>query len=128
MAGSIREFVYALDNGTEIAVKLDESNIEVVNDGVNVAPPAIGTPIMPVASKLRYAIYTSQDGSVTRKIPVLRLAQLGNVPPTISVQIGPGSGAGGTMSPVQLSLSGTRGEKFARTRGGDSGLNDGDLP
>jgi len=128
MAGSKREFVYALDNGTEIAVVLDESNIEVVNTGINVAPPAIGTPIMPVADKLRYALYRSQDGNVSRKIPVLRLSQLANVPPTLSVEVGPGSGAGGTMSPVQLSLSGTRGEKFARSRGGDSGLNDGDIP
>lgn len=127
MAGSKRAFNYILDNGLQIAVVLDESNIEEVNAG-GLAAPSVGAIIFPVASKLRYALYSNADGSITRKIPVLSLANLATIPPVLTTFVGPGSGAGGGTTAVQLGLSTTRGEQFQRYRGGDSGLNDGDIP
>lgn len=127
MAGSKRAFNYLLDTGAQLAVVLDESNIEEVNAG-GLGAPAIGSIIFPVASKLRYALYSNSDGSITRKVPVLSLANLATLPPVLTVFVGAGSGAGGGTTAVQLGLSTTRGEQFQRYRGGDSGLNDGDIP
>jgi len=124
MAGSKQIFPYTLDNGTIISVELDESNVEDVNQNVNLVPQ-IGSIIFPVASQLRYALYSNGDNTITRKVVILGPAAIPTIPPVITVNAGTGAAAG---TQVQLGLSTTRGEKFRRYRGGDSGLNDGDIP
>lgn len=128
MAGSKRDFLYTTDRGLSFAVELDESNIEEVNVGLTAAQlvPAVGTVKLPIASKLRFAVYRSDDGRVSRKIPVLSTAALANIPTGITVPITGAPGAAPVN--VSLTLSTTRGEKFGYVRGSDSGLNDGDNP
>lgn len=128
MAGSKRDFLYTTDRGLSFAVELDESNVEEVNVGLTAAQlnPSVGVVKLPIASKLRTAVYRSDDGRVSRTVVVLSTAALVNIPTGITVPV---TGAPGA-APVQVSLtlSTTRGEKFQYVRGGDSGLNDGDNP
>lgn len=128
MAGSKRDFPYTTDRGLTFAVELDESNIEEVNAGLTTAQllPTVGTVKMPIASKLRYATYRSDDGRVSRKVPVLTTGALAGIPVAIDAVV-PGA-PGAAPVTIRLTLSSTRGEKFGYVRGGDSGLNDGDNP
>lgn len=128
MAGSKRDFLYTSDRGVSFAVELDESNVEEVNVGLTGAQlnPIVGTLKLPIASKLRFAVYRSADGRVSRQVPVMSTAALASIPTSLTVPV---TGAPGA-APVNivLTLSTTRGEKFAYVRGDDSGLNDGDNP
>jgi hypothetical protein len=128
MAGSKRDFLYTSDRGVSFAVELDESNVEEVNVGLTAAQlvPVVGTLKLPIASKLRFAVYRSADGRVSRQVPVLTTGALASIPTSLVVPV---TGAPGTAPVnVTLTLSTTRGEKFAYVRGDDSGLNDGDNP
>lgn len=128
MAGSKRDFLYTSDRGVSFAVELDESNVEEVNQGLSSAQlnPIVGTLKLPIASKLRFAVYRSADGRVSRQVPVLSTAALGSIPTSLTVPV-PGA-PGAAVTNIVLTLSTTRGEKFAYVRGDDSGLNDGDNP
>lgn len=128
MAGSKRDFLYRTDRGLTFAVELDESNVEEVNVGLTAAQlnPPVGTVKLPIASKLRTAVYRSDDGRVSRTVTVLSTAALPDIPTAIIVPVVGAPGAAPVN--VNLTLSTTRGEKFQYVRGGDSGLNDGDNP
>lgn len=123
MAGSIKWFVYTTDGGVDYALKLDESNTEVVNGGLqDLITGANIVPAVPRNIKPREVYYTNADR--TRTIRAIALTQAiyngivaGGVP-TIPDPI-----AGGTAT---LGLIRARGERIQLPVPLDTGLNDGD--
>lgn len=124
MAGSKREFLYETDNNTQFAVVLDESNVELVNVNDTGAPPA-GTIVLPVARMLRKLRYVSVNGLYSVDVPVLTLDNLPLAPATIDMDFTDGDGASISVTLVKRKAYA---EQFVGARGGDSGLNDGDVP
>jgi len=124
VAGSKREFLYVADNGVGFAVVLDESNVEFVNiEGTGV--PAAGTIVLPVARYLRKIRYVSANGLYSVDVPVLTLANIATAPADFDASFTEGDGTNVT---VNLRKRKTYAESFLSSRGGDTGLNDGDVP
>ena len=120
MAGSIKWFVYTCDDGSDFALKADESNVEAVNGSTQDFP---GTPptkyALPRNVKPRRAYYTSADGTVTRGIVCLTTSIYNGVDaaqPTIT----------DAVSGLTLSLKRKKGEEISLPFGADTGLQDGD--
>jgi hypothetical protein len=69
MAGSRKWFLYTTNGGTNYALNMDESNGEAVGntDLTSANNPNIA---LPRNIKPRYALYRSDDGKTSRKIPV----------------------------------------------------------
>jgi len=124
MAGSKREFLYVSDLGINFAVVLDESNIEAVNAAGTGAPPA-GTIVLPVARMLRKLRYVSQNGLYSVDVPVLTPENIADAPATFDMDFTDGDGAAINVTMVRRKAYA---EQFVGARGGDSGLNDGDVP
>lgn len=123
MSGSLKLFPYVMDSGIRIHVKLDESNTEAVNQ--NISGFVAGAPVFPNAGKLRYALYSSQDGSTRVRAVVLTLAGLATIPAVITVS---GIDGDGNQSDIVCALTTTRGERFQRATQFDTGKTDGDQP
>lgn len=124
MSGSKREFAYVTDSGTTFAVVLDESNIEAVNT-TGTGSPAAGLIVLPVARMLRKLRYVSANALYSLDIPVLTPGNILTAPQTIDVTFADGDGP---AIVVTLSKRKAYAEQFVGARGGDSGLNDGDIP
>jgi hypothetical protein len=127
MAGSKRWFQYTLDDGTNVAVQLDESNTEAVNGAVANIPASPPTRQAPKGTKLRTITYASADG--LRKIRCVALnntiygaipASLGSIPNPLPAA----GGGGGTLFFDSKQPERVRSPKFRS----DTGLNDGDSP
>lgn len=124
MAGSLKDFVYTADDGTNFAVNLDESNTEAIN---GTAGDYDGTTVLkyrePSNLILRSAYYTSADGKRTIKCIPLTQA-IYNALPTASPTIVDPLDPAGTAT---LSLARVRAERIDRLpRADDTGLDDGD--
>jgi hypothetical protein len=122
MAGSIKWFVYTDDSGTDYGIKLDESNTEAVNGGVQDFLPGAGlTAGVPRNIKVRRVYYANTDR--TRVISCVALTQtiyagivsgnIGTIPDPIT--------SGETLALIRL-----EGERRVLPFGQDTGLNDGD--
>ena len=120
MAGSIKWFVYTDDFATDFAIKLDESNTEVVNGGVQdfpAVPPT--TNALPRNIKPRRVTYRSLDGTVSRSIVALNPAIFAGVTAGVPSYTDPVSG-------LTLTLYRLDGETRTLSFGADTGLTDGD--
>jgi hypothetical protein len=124
MAGSKREFLYETDSGVAFAVVLDESNVEFVNTADTDVPPA-GTIVLPVAKYLRKIRYVSANGLYSVDVPILTLANITTAPADFDASFTEGDGTNVT---VNLRKRKSYAESFLASRGGDTGLNDGDIP
>jgi hypothetical protein len=120
MAGSIKWFVYTTDAGEDFALKLDESNTEIVNGGVQDFPDVPPTQnALPRNIKPRQLIYRSADGTVTRRVVALTQAIFANAE----------TGRPSFTEPVNnavVSLRRKEGEIVSLPFGVDTGLIDGD--
>jgi hypothetical protein len=124
MAGSKRAFVYTADSGTTYSINCDESNVEAVN-GAAATAPTVGSPYVIPVRKLRRARYVNAATGTSRLVPVLTQAALAALPAIINFWV-QSSGTAGSSLPFGLAT--TQGEKLSRYVGGDTGLNDGDIP
>lgn len=124
MAGSKREFLYETDSGVGFAVVLDETNIEAVNAAGTGVPPA-GTIVLPVARYLRKIRYVSANGLYSVDVPILTLANITTAPADFDMSFTDGDGQNVSMN---MRKRKTYAESFLASRGGDTGLNDGDIP
>lgn len=124
MAGSIKWFIYTTDGGKDYAIRLDESNTEVVNGGTQdyVAGLSVAD-ALPRNIKPRYVEYSNNER--TRKIRCVCLTQTiyaglaGDVPAISSIP-DPIAGTG------SLGLLALVGEKRRLPVPYDTGLDDGD--
>jgi hypothetical protein len=124
MAGSKRWFNYVLDDGTNVAILADESNVEAIN-GTAASVPAVGsrpTRLAPKGTKLRFVQYTSTDGNRKIRVPCLTQTIYGAIPAANATLADPISV--GTLNFDYKRAEVSRAPKF----GSDSGLNDGDSP
>ena len=121
MAGSLKWFEYATNDGQNFAVKMDESNGEAVG---NIDYSATSTAIFALPRNItpRRVRYTSSDGLYARTVIVgVASASATTLPATISAEVS------GSATPVTLSLAGFKGEEFnAIPRAEDTGILDGD--
>jgi hypothetical protein len=85
MAGSLKWFVYTTDDGTDFAIKADESNTEAVNGATQdyVAGTAFRFSI-PKNLKVRHAVYQSPDGVRTIKCVCLTQTIYAGVPANVT--------------------------------------------
>jgi hypothetical protein len=122
MAGSIKWFVYTDDSGQDYGIKLDESNTEAVNGGIQDFLPGAGlTAGVPRNIKVRRAYYANLDR--TRVISCVALTQtiyagvvagnVASIPDPIS--------SGETLNLIRL-----EGERRTLPFGQDTGIDDGD--
>lgn len=127
MVGSLKYFVYRCDDGTEFAIKRDETNTE----GGNVLGgrpagendfTATSLPIYEIPRNVtpRYVVFSSPDNRVTRTLTCLTLEAYAGITNTDSITIDVDGVA------TALSLARKRGEKLRVPRADDTGLNDGD--
>lgn len=71
MAGSNKWFTYTSDDGTDWALKGDESNIEGVMGSVGAGAPANQLYKPPRNLRVRFAVFGNQAGTRQIKVPVL---------------------------------------------------------
>lgn len=123
MAGSIKWFVYTADNGTDYAIRLDESNTEAVNGSIQDYVTGLSlTDALPRNITPRSIYYTNV--ARTRRIRCVAL--------TPTIYAGVIGGAVGTIpDPIEptapaLGLIEVRGEKKVLPVPFDTGLIDGD--
>ena len=87
MAGSRKTVAAVLDDGTNVCISVDESNVEMIMGAAVPASSAYKAP--PAGTKMRYVRVESQDGLVKRTIPVLTLARFnaltGSTPLTLGL-------------------------------------------
>lgn len=122
MAGSIKPVNYTTDGGIPLGIRMDESNVESVA-GAAATIVAAGSPLIGDAKDCRYALYRNAALNLTRKFIVPTVAALAGLPVTVNLYVSTGAGTGGAQP---FTLVGTRGEKFPRSSGTDTGLTDGD--
>jgi len=123
MAGSIKSFVYTDDAGEDWGIRLDESNTEAVNGGVQDLPATgTSTQSVPRNIKVREIFYASPDR--TRVIRCVALT------PTIYASVVNGTAAQTIPDPITtsntLQLLRANGEKRRILFGFDTGITDGD--
>lgn len=120
MAGSIKWFIYTTDDGDDFGIKLDESNTEDLNGGVQDFPNTPPTQLaLPRNIKPRHVIYRNIDGTITRKVVALTPAIYSGAEannPTMVDQV----------SGQTLSIRRKIGEVVSLPFGQDTGLQDGD--
>lgn len=124
MAGSLKWFQYQLDDGTNVGILADESNVELVNGSAANTPPPASAPTRqaPKGTRLRYVFYSSVDGDRTIKIAALTPTIYNGIPAnfrTITDPLG-----GGTLTFVRKRPEIVKSPVF----GVDTGLTDGDNP
>lgn len=122
MAGSIKWFVYTTDDGTDYAIKADESNVEALAAGTQDYPETGTPPIHAVPRNIRprFAMFQNAAGTRKIKVPVITttlynaLNGTSTIPDPINV--------GGP----ELAFLYKRPELIQVPRGQDTGLDDGD--
>lgn len=127
MAGSKRWFNYTLDDGTNVGIQADESNVEAVNGGASNDPPALTAPTRqaPKGTKLRTVYYANTAGTRTIAIPVLNQTIYNGIPANFRTIPDPLGGATpGTLTFVRKRPEISKVPKFSV----DTGLTDGDSP
>lgn len=123
MAGSIKWFVYTDDNGTDFAIKLDESNTEAVNGNTqDLIAGAVVPNALPRNIKPRQVRYTNAARTRTIRVTVLTPTIMSGViaggVPTIPDPI---AGGGATLGLISV-----KGEQRTYPIPLDTGLDDGD--
>lgn len=123
MAGSIKAFVYTDDAGEDWGIRLDESNTEAVNGGVQDLPSTgTATQSVPRNIKVREIFYSSPDRN--RVIRCVALTQ------EIYQAVVDGTAAQTIPDPITsgntLQLLRANGERRRILFGFDTGLTDGD--
>ena len=92
MAGSIADFVYEAGNGENYWMRMDKSNAALVG---NTAIGGTTRPGVPRSITMRYAVYQSVDGKVTRRINVgSRSATTAQLPQSITDVVINANGSG----------------------------------
>lgn len=122
MAGSIKWFKYTTDSGDDFAIKMDESNGELVgNPDFGPADQDSIIYALPRNVRPRAALYRSNDGTVSRRIVVCSAtATVATIPTSFVVPAQDGN-------PAQvLQLQRFKGEEIGRISSVDTGLTDGD--
>lgn len=96
MAGSKRWFVYVMDDGTEVGILADESNVETVNGGAAASPSAGTGPTrqLPKGTKVRTVSYSNSAGTRTIRIPVLNQTIYSGIPANLATITDPIAGTG----------------------------------
>ena len=118
---SVRWYPYTADNGDVYAIKVDESNIEMIMGAQVAASGAF--PALPKGTTPRHVIVESQLGLVKRKIPVLTLARYTAIDGSTPFTIPEGQLDGGEAVRIRLKY----GEKNRFIpRNYDTGKQDGD--
>lgn len=122
MAGSLKWFVYTTDDGTDFAIKLDESNTEAVNGATQdyVAGTAFRFAI-PKNLKPRHAVYQSPDGVRSIKCVALTQTIYAGVPANVTSITDP-LPPNNTLGLVRIVPERLSPLPFAN----DTGINDGD--
>lgn len=113
MSGSIRWFQYTTDGGVNYAVQADKSNIAAVNPSGTAQPANLPIAALPRNIKPRYAIFTSDDGLIRRKVLLLTQADVTALSATLSFTP--------TGETTAVKLSYTRGEQVSLPRLVDTG-------
>lgn len=121
MSGSNKWFTYTSDNGSNWALKGDESNIEGVMGGVNSGAPAGTLFKTPKNMTERYAVYGNQEGTRQIRVPVLTQTVYNALSPGDTI---PDSNGSGTLAFVRKRPELIRDTPTVF----DTGLNDGDQP
>jgi hypothetical protein len=121
MAGSLKWFIYDTDDGTQFAIKLDESNTESVNAGSNdFLNNSTLKFALPRNIRPRYALYQSADGTRTVRCVALTPTIYTGIPGNIVSIVDP-------IVPTQnLFLKRIGAEKISLPFGADTGIDDGD--
>lgn len=122
MAGSMVPCQYTTDQGTALAINLDESNVEAIN-GATAARPPLGAPMIGSAGLCRGARYRNAATGASRIVPVLTQAAMSALPAVVNFLV---SSSGSAAATLPFALVGTIGEAIRRSAG-DTGQNDGDL-
>lgn len=122
MAGSLKWFVYTTDDGTDFAIKLDESNTEAVNGATQdfVAGTAFRYSI-PKNLRPRQAVYQSSDGVRTIKCVALTQSIYNGIPANVTSITDP-LPPGNTLGLVRIVPERISPLPFAN----DTGIDDGD--
>lgn len=122
MAGSLKWFVYTTDDGTDFAIKLDESNTEAVNGATQdyVAGTAFRFSI-PRNLKPRRAVYQSPDGVRSITCVALTQAIYNGIPANVTSITDP-LPPGNTLNLVRILPERISPLPFAN----DTGIDDGD--
>ena len=122
MAGSNKWFVYTTDDGTDFAIKLDESNTEEVNGATQDYVAAVAIKYsLPKNVVPRAAYYGSADGNrIIKCVGLTRTIYDGIL--TNKTSINDPLSAGATLGLVRIRPEVIRNLPFAQ----DTGLNDGD--
>jgi hypothetical protein len=122
MAGSNKWFVYTTDDGTDFAIKQDESNTEAVNAGTQDYVPGVAIKYsLPSNISPRRAYYRSADGKRTISCVALTQTIYNGIPSNVSSITDPIS------PPALLGLIRIRPEIIRNLPfAGDTGLDDGD--
>jgi hypothetical protein len=125
MAGSKRWFLYVMDDGTQVGIQADESNIKAINGGAANVPPVASRPTRtaPAGTKLRFVQYVSTDGNRRIRVPCLTQTIYGAIPAALGTITDPITTAN-TLSFDLKRAEVVRSPKF----GADTGLTDGDSP
>lgn len=120
MVGSVKYFVYTDDLGDDYAIKLDESNTEVVNGATQDFPDVPPTTNeIPRNVKPRYLVYSNPERTITRKVVALTQAIYNGAPTAVpSANFGAPAGT--------LTLFRLVGEERRLPFGADTGQTDGD--
>jgi hypothetical protein len=124
MAGSIKDFVYTADDGTDFAIGLDESNTEAVNGATQDYVAGLGIRYrIPSNVVPRSAYYSSADGKRVIRCVALTQTIYNGLAASVPTIVDPFDPAGlATLGLVRL-----RPEVIKRLpKGGDTGLDDGD--
>lgn len=119
MAGSLKWFKYETDNGDTFGILMDESNGEAVgNDDFVAGDYLVVRYAVPRNVEPRYALYRTQDGKQTARIPLTDPgASIANLPAQITLFNGVNASltrvVGEIIAPIPIHL--------------DTGLDDGDI-
>lgn len=122
--GSLRDFNYVDDNAEVWAVRLDESNTELVNLAAQTGV-CVATNRLPQNIKLRQVFLTNEDGTVKRSAVVLTLARYGAINGTTPFELSAQDSNATTAMRIERKVPEKR---TLLPKSFDTGLNDGDQP
>lgn len=111
MSGSNRYFSYVSDNGNTYAIYASKDNVIGANGGG--APATLAAVTLPRNIKPRYALFSSDDGLVKRKVPILT--------PTIAAALSSTTSFTPYGETVTVRLTAYRGEKINLPKLADTG-------
>lgn len=112
MSGSMRWFNYVSDDGKTYAIKGDKTNIIAVNPSA-ASIGTLPTAAVPSNIKPRYALFSSDDGKIRRKVVILTPTDLAAL--TAAKNFTP------TEETVSVTISSIRGEKLTLPKIADTG-------